>query len=203
MPADGQTGCTSGGFDAPRKRDIADPYWNAWSWDVLDHAGQYPPGNPKHPAFGFRQTEVKHFVADVLEAASSAGIPKAMLYGHQIPGEVISAGRLRSGGDPIWTGWSEDCGTLGITRFGPIDPAKLTQYCNNWGIFEWHPGPGAKPDEQRLYNYARRDVDAYFSHGAHVLFPGWWVVGGVHAPTFPLNDSLFAKALHDWVASRQ
>ncbi|MDR3710899.1 MAG: hypothetical protein P4L33_21570 [Capsulimonadaceae bacterium] len=201
-PVDGDQGVTAGGFDAPRLRDPANPFWNAWSWDVLDHGGQYPPGNPSYPAFGFRQVEVKHFVGDVLAAAEGAGIPKRMLYAHQIPGEAVNAGRLRSGGDPIWTGWADECGTLGITRFGAIDPGRLTQYCDNWGIFEWHPAPRAKPDDRRLYDSGLRDVTLYFSHGAHVLFPGWWYAGGGHDPIFPLNDSLFANALKEWIASQ-
>jgi hypothetical protein len=200
-PADELRGSIGGGFDAPRKRDVADPFWNAWSWDVLDHNGAYPPGNPAHPAFGFRQVEVKHFVGDVIAAAADTGIPNAMLYAHQIPAEAVSPSRLRSGGDPIWTGWYEPGNTLGITRFGPIDPAKLTQYCDNWGIFEWHPAPNVAPDDAHLYATAMTDLNAYTAHGAHVLFPGWWQANGENNPTFPLNDSQFARALKDWVAS--
>jgi hypothetical protein len=202
-PDEGAFGNTPGGFDAPRSRDIANPYWNAWSWDVLDHGDKYPPGNPAHPAFGFRQAEVKHFVSDVMETAAKAGIPKSMLYAHQIPTETVGAARLRSGGDPIWTGLFDDTGSLGITRFGPIDASLVAQYSRNWGIFEWHPAPGAKPDAQGLYDATTRDLNADVKQGAHVFFPGWWQLAGAIEPTFPLNDSNFARALKDWINAQK
>lgn len=196
-------GATPSGFDAPRRRDPADRFWNAWSWDVPDHGGQYPPGNPGRPSFGFRQCEVKHFVADVLQEAIRAGIPKTMLYSHQIAGEDVSAGRGRSGADPIWTGWYEPSGTLGITRFGSINVPKMTQYSHDWGIFEWHPAPGAKPDDPAVYAATMKALDTYIPAGGHVFFPGWWQSGGKQDAVMPLNDSRFAAALHDWIASQK
>ncbi|BDI33095.1 hypothetical protein CCAX7_51460 [Capsulimonas corticalis] len=196
-------GATPGGFDAPRKRDPADKFWNAWSWDVPDHGGQYPPGNPDHPAFGFRQFEIKHFVADVMRAAIRAGIPQSILYAHQIPGEEVSPGRVRSGGDPIWTGRYDPSGALGITRFGPIDVAKLTQYSHDWGIFEWHTAPNMKADDHAVYDATIKALDAYVPAGGHVFFPGWWQAGGKLDSVMPLNDSQFAVALRDWIASHQ
>jgi hypothetical protein len=193
-------GFTEGGFDAPRVRLPADPYWRAWSWDVPDQGGQYPPGSPEHPAFGFRQFEDQHFVSDVLDQAARAGIPVHMLYAHQIAAEQVSPGRCRSGADPAWTGFYAPAGTLGITRFGPIDVAKLTQYSHNWGIFEWHPRPGSKPDDPQLYSATKMALDAYSQAGGHVFFAGWWRANGEIDPTFPLNGSQFAKALHDWLA---
>jgi hypothetical protein len=196
-------GATPGGFDAPRRRDPADKFWNAWSWDVPDHGGQYPPGNPDRPAFGFRQFEVKHFVSDVLREAIKSGIPAAMLYAHQIPGEEVSPSRVRSGGDPIWTGRYEPSGALGITRFGPIDVSKLTQYSRDWGIFEWHPAPDRKPDDPAVYDATMQALDADVPAGGRVFFAGWWKARGELDAVMPLNDSRFAAALHDWIASHQ
>ena len=107
LPAAGATGNTTGGFDAPRVRDPASAYWNAWSYDVLDHHGVYPAGNPSAPAFGFRQVMVKHFVNDLLGWVVAAGVPKEIVYAHQIPGETAGANRLRTGADPMWTGKTE------------------------------------------------------------------------------------------------
>lgn len=196
-------GFTSGGFDAPRRRDTADRYWNAWSWDVPDHGGRYPPGNPQQPAFGFRQFEVKHFVSDILDQAARSGIPKTMLYAHQIPSEQVSPTRARSGADPIWTGRYEPAGTLGITRFGPIDVSKLTPYSHDWGIFEWHPMPGAKPDDPALYDATLKALNTDTAAGGHIFFAGWWQAAGKIERTFPLNDSRFAAALHDWIAAHK
>lgn len=196
-------GATPGGFDAPRRRDIAEKFWNAWSWDVPDHGGQYPPGNPDHPAFGFRQFEIKHFVADVIHEAVQAGIPQALLYAHQIPGEEVSPSRVRSGGDPIWTGRYDPSGTLGITRFGPIDVSKLTQYSHDWGIFEWHPAPNRKPDDPAVYDATMKALDAYVPAGGHIFFAGWWEARGKLDSVMPLNDTRFAAALHDWIASHK
>lgn len=201
-PTSGE-GLIAGGFDAPRKRLPADRYWRAWSWDVPDQGGKYPPGNPENPAFGFRQFEVKHFVSDVLDEARRAGIPKTMLYAHQIAAEQVSPGRCRSGADPIWTGYYAPSGTLGITRFGPIDVAGLTQYSHNWGIFEWHPMPNAKPDDPALYDATIKAMNTYTRNGGRMFFPGWWRAGGKIEPIFPLNDSRFAAALHDWIAARK
>ncbi len=193
-------GATPGGFDAPRKRDVADKFWNAWSWDVPDHEGQYPPGNPARPTFGFRQFEVKHFVSDVVGEAIGAGLPQTMLYTHQIAAEEVNSGRCRSGADPIWTGWYEPSGTLGITRFGSINVSKMTQYSHDWGIFEWNPAPGAKADDGAIYNATIKDLDTYIPAGGHVFFPGWWKAKGELDSVMPLNDSRFAVALHDWIA---
>ena len=94
-----------------------------------------------------------------------------MLYAHQIPGEEISPGRVRSGGDPIWTGRCDSTGTLGITRFGPIDVAKLTQYSHDWGIFEWHTAPNMKADDHAVYDATLQALDAYIPAGGPRLFP--------------------------------
>ncbi|PQV64307.1 hypothetical protein B1R32_106153 [Abditibacterium utsteinense] len=196
-------GATLGGFDAPRKRDVASKFWNAWSWDVPDHGGQYPPGNSGRPAFGFRQFEIKHFVSDVVREAIRAGLPQSMIYTHQIAAEEVNAGRCRSGADPIWTGLYEPSGTLGITRFGSIDVSKMTQYSHDWGIFEWNPAPGAKADDPAAYGATLKDLDAYIPAGGHVFFPGWWKAKGELDSVMPLNDSRFAAALQDWIASHQ
>ena len=45
-PAAGATGNTAGGFDAPRVRNTSNAFWNAWSYDILDHNSVYPTGNP-------------------------------------------------------------------------------------------------------------------------------------------------------------
>ncbi|HEY1683794.1 MAG TPA: hypothetical protein VGG19_03445 [Tepidisphaeraceae bacterium] len=195
-------GYTSAGFDAPRHRDAANKYWNAWSWDIPDHHGQYPPGNPAHPAFGFRQMEIAHFVSDVLSSVQRTGIPANQLYAHQIPGEFSNSARFRSGADPIWTAYFPAGGTLGITRFGPLDVNKLTQYSHNWGIFEWHPNPLLKPTDPRLYQTSTNALNLYSSNGCQVLFPGWWNADAEISKIFPLDDSLFARAIHDWLAAQ-
>lgn len=196
-------GYTAGGFDAPRQRDPQNKYWCAWSWDVTDHAGQYPPGNPDHPAFGFRQVEIKHFVSDVLDQIHQAGIPLNLIYAHQIPGEAVGARRALSGADPIWTGYYQPANTLGITRFGPINPAKITQYTHNWGIFEWHPKPFSKPDDPALYKATIDALNLYDRNGCRVLFAGWWRPNGKIEDIFPLNNSQFARAIHDWLATQK
>ncbi len=201
-PASGP-GCTAGGFDAPRVRVPSDRFWQSWSWDVLDQNGKYPPGNPASPAFGFRQCEVKHFVSDILDQVRRAGIPANLLYAHQIPSEQVSATRCRSGADPLWTGFYAPSGTVGITRFGPINTAGITQYSHNWGIFEWHPAPGAKPDDPALYAATRSQLDTYAAAGGHLFFAGWWTVSGAKSdPIFPLNNSGFGTGMRDWLASR-
>lgn len=202
MPSSGP-GFTAGGFDAPRLRAPADRFWQSWSWDVLDQGGKYPPGNPLHPAFGFRQYEVKHFVSDLMDQIRASGIPANLLYAHQIPSEQVSITRCRSGADPIWTGFYGPSGSVGITRFGPINTAGITQYSHDWGIFEWHPAPNAKPDDPALYAATRGQLDTYAAAGGHLFFAGWWAVSGAPAdPTFPLNNSGFGNGMRDWLASR-
>ncbi|MEI8206557.1 MAG: PA14 domain-containing protein [Kiritimatiellales bacterium] len=205
------TGFTAGGFDAPRVRRTNEAYWLAWSWDLLDHGPinnfSSPAGNPRVPAFGFRQQMVRHWCTDTLNWVRDEGIPAELLYAHQIPGEVITASRIRSGATPVWTGYYEPGQTVGITRFGLIEPDLMQQYARRWGIFEWHPrswsasrGPTYDTD---LYNDTLTSLDRYYWGGARVLFPGWWSTNSITSgTTFPLNDSGFARGLKDWLAAR-
>ena len=200
-------GFTEGGFDAPRKVDKS-AWWHAWSWDYYDENKHEPPGNPKLPAFGFRQCETAHWVQDMFTIAIKAGLPKELMFAHQIPGEVVGAPRDRSSASPVWSGYLPFNGTVGITRFGPIDPKLLTQYTSlnpesrGWGIFEWHPKPNAKPDEPALYDAATRDLHTYYNARCHHLFAGWWRVGKPpEKDIFPLRDSEFAKAIKSFLAS--
>lgn len=200
------TGFTDGGFDPPRMRNITNNYWQAWSWDVLDQ-NAYPPGNPLHPAFGFRQTMVHNWCCDTLDWVREEGVPANMLYTHQIPAEVVTASRLRSSASPIWTGSYAPSGTEGITRFGLIDPNLLLRYERQWGIFEWHPRPwnanrGASYNTD-LYNDTIQSLNSYYWSGARVLFPGWWTTNTIHTgETFPLADSTFASGIKDWLTAQ-
>lgn len=194
-------GFTAGGFDAPRVRNASGAFWKSWSWDVFDQGGAYPSGNPANPAFGFRQQMTKNYIKDVFKAYADGGLPTEDMYPHQIPGEVISAGRLRSGADPIWTGHLASSNNVGITRFGYIDPAKVTQYGPSWGIFEWHPMPFAKPTNQALYNTATSHLNTYYQRGCHALFPGWWRYN--KDTVFYLPDSKFADAIKDFMVARK
>ena len=167
-------------------------------------------GNPAHPAFGFRQFEVKHFVEDMFAIAAEAGLPKNEFFAHQIPGEAVGTPRCRSSASPAWTGYLEINGSVGITQFGPTDVTRLTQYANldpnspGWGIFEWHPLYKAGPQDQELYDIALRDLLNYYQNGCHHLFAGWWHLAEEvpKEKIFHLRDSLFAKAIHDFLATR-
>ena len=200
LPAAGATGNTSGGFDAPRVRNPLNAYWNAWSYDLLDHNGVYPSGNPTAPAFGFRQMMVKHFVNDLLEWMVATGIPKEIVYAHQIPGETAGATRLRTGADPMWTGETDFNGHLGVTRFGSFPYGTALTYSQNWGIFEWHPDPGATANDPKLYNSTLSSLPSYYANGPRVLSPAG--SENTNGTTFLLTDSNFAVGLHDWLAAQ-
>ena len=201
-PATGR-GATEGGFDAPRTRD-ASLWWLAWSWDVNDRKG-YPPGNPAHPAFGFRQVMVAHYVQDLFDVCIAEGLPKELMFPHQIPGEIVGEARCRSSASPAWTGYLPRSGNVGVTRFDRFDPKVATQYTalspetRNWGIFEWHPLPNSKPQDPKLYDRATQDLNTYYNARCHYLFAGWWGDTG----SFPLDGSNFAKAIKDFLASRE
>ena len=197
-------GFTAGGFDAPRILDASSGFWSAWSYDIGDQ-GVNPFGNPTTPAFGFRQTMVHNFVRDLSDVMASAGIPREMIYAHQIPGEALgvfngSNTRERSSASPVWSGLLEKSNTVGITRFGSIDPKLLTQYADNWGIFEWHTKPNAAKMATKLYDFTKTDLTSYYANKCHYLFPGWWQKDSVDR-IFPLNDSNFAIAISDFIKS--
>ncbi len=201
-------GYCQGGFDAPRVLYYKDKFWKAWSYDIPDQGGHYPEGNPENPAYGFRQVMVRNFVRDLFDVLADAGIPRHMMFAHQIPGEALGnftgqAGRNRSSASTIWTGYLEKSETVGITRFGNLDPALVTQYAGDWGIFEWHPLPNPHLSIQNLYNTSRSHLDKFYANQCHILFPGWWDVTLPAADeTFPLNDSDFGRAIGDFMSSR-
>jgi hypothetical protein len=115
----------------------------------------------------------------------------------------VSAARGLSGADSIWTGYYEPGATVGLTRFGPINVQEITQYSHNWGIFEWHPKPYSKPNDPILYKAATDALNLYYQNGCHVLFAGWWEGDGETKDIFPLNDSQFARAIHDWLRAQK
>ena len=201
-------GFTENGFDAPRNLNPGSKFWNAWSYDIPDHGGQYPAGNPNAPAFGFRQNMVRNFVRDLFDVLITEGIPKNLLYAHQIPGEALDnftgeAPRNRSSASTVWTGYLDKNETVGITRFGGIDPLIMTQYADDWGIFEWHTKPFAPANSQELYDVSLQDLNSYYDNNCHFLFPGWWT--NYPPPSdaiFPLNDSKFSEAIGDFMGSR-
>jgi hypothetical protein len=201
-------GSVAGGFDAPRHRD-ASAWWTTWSWDYDDRGKQFPPGNPAAPAYGFRQVMIANFVRDKFKLFAEQGLPRELMFPHQIPGEAVGDKRCRSSASPIWSGYLPLSGNVGITRFGPIDPALLTQYSrldphsSGWGIFEWHPRPNSKPEDQQLYDTALHDLQTYYAAGCHALFAGWWRNEKTDRNIFPLDDSAFARAIHDFLASRK
>ncbi len=206
-------GATPGGFDAPRVRNHS-RWWRAWDWTYQGHHNSFPPGNPSHPAYGFRECEVAHFVRDVADLLIAEGLPKELLYAHQIPAELLGdmpggANRALSSASTIWSGYLPQNGHVGITRFGPIDTSMITQYSRNWGIFEWHPAPNRPPESPILYHAALHDLRTFVASGCHLLLPGWWNVpvnGRYHdahvRKVFPLNDSNFAKAIKTFLAEQ-
>ena len=202
-------GHTQGGFDAPRVMNVRDRFWEAWTYDIPDQGGKYPDGNPGNPGYGFRQNLVRNFVRDMFEVLAEAGLPGEMMYAHQIPGEALgnftgAGGRNRSSASTIWTGYLEKSGTVGITRFGDIDPALVTQYAPDWGIFEWHTLPNPHLQFGDLYATSMNHMNKFYAAHCHILFPGWWK-DEAPAPdeTFPLNDSKFAQAIGDFMQARE
>jgi len=198
-------GATPGGFDAPSVRNHS-RWWRAWDWTYQGNGNHYPPGNPYHPAFGFREFEVAHFVRDVAGRLVAEGLPRDMIYAHQIPAELLGdekwgSRRALSSASNIWTGYLPANGHLGITRFGSLPTKFMTQYSHNWGIFEWHPLPNSPPESSKLYDAAMRDLKSFTAHGCRALFPGWWHADRV-GKTFPLNDSALARAIKDFLALR-
>ena len=202
------SGFCAGGFDAPRILDANAKFWKSWSYDIADQGGKYPAGNPEAPAYGFRQNLTRNYVRDLFDVIASKGIPREIMFGHQIPSDDFgdftgAGGRNRSSASTVWSGYLEKSKTVGITRFGDIDPALMTQYANDWGIFEWHTAPNADPNTQELYTASFNALNNYYQHKVHYLFPGWWIK---EVPDnnniFPLNDSRFADAIKDFMHAR-
>ena len=210
MPSEGQPGFIPDGFDAPRQVKTLSKWWRAWSWDYADQGGSYPSGNPTHPAFGFRQCLVQHFVQDVFNAFAAEGVPRNVMYAHQIPGEQVGMARCRSSASPVWTGYLPASGTVGVTCFGWFNPQRALQYSDltssngGWGIFEWHPRPNSTRDDPMLYDAAMKELIVYSRSGCRHLFAGWWSLQGSKADpkqTFWLNGSMFSKAIKTFLAT--
>ncbi|MDA7888831.1 hypothetical protein N9A86_05570, partial [Akkermansiaceae bacterium] len=196
-------GYTAGGFDAPR--DInGTAFWRAWSWDFADRGDTFPPGNPSAPAYGFRQTMIRNFVNDVLLWIEEEGIPAELITAHQIPAEMLfSDARARSSASPIWSGLSKCNGTVGITRYGTINNTQvqyITQYTDDWGIYEWHPRQG-ETDEAVLKNRTLQELDIIYDNNCRIVCPFTWN-SGVRHPEYPVANSGFAEGLKEWLAEK-
>jgi hypothetical protein len=200
---------TDAGFELPAP-DPLSAFWRAWVWVNQEQGGKYPPGHPAAPAFGFAQVMARNYVLDVFGWLADEGLPKERLYAHQVPTEALGNSPMallqaRTMAMGVWTGYAPASQTVGITRFGSIDPQLMTQYAPHWGIFEWHPQPAAAPQEQRLYAAAKRDLAVYAANGCRFLFPGWWHAAGkpnFDTATFPLPDSRFSEAIRDFLAAQ-
>ena len=149
-----------------------------------------------------------NFVVDMRRGGLKARLPANLLFAHQIPGETAGAARDRSGATPTWTGYLPFNGTVGVTRFGFFDPKLALQYTKanpqsrGWGIFEWHPKPFSEPDDPKLYQTASEHLRTYYQARCHHLFAGWWKPDPPKGKQdFPLADSVFAKAIKDFVSS--
>lgn len=208
-------GFTAGGFDAPRVRSAGNAFWQAWSWDTFDQGGayNYPVGNPAQPAFGFRQHLVRNYGRDMHDIMVEEGLPADHIFLHQIPGEFTSASRQRSGATPIWTGYLEKNGMLGITRFGTVpDINKMLQYVNltgkrnrGWGFFEWHPKPADTAGTLRdtaayiedSYTTTFSELGKLVPNRMRVVTPGWWDFSGTgfNWNTFPTWKSGMVEAI--------
>lgn len=208
-------GFTAGGFDAPRVRTAGNAFWKAWSWDTFDQGGayNYPAGNPAQPAFGFRQHLVRNFGRDMFDIMVGEGLPADSIFLHQIPGEFTSAGRQRSGATPIWTGYLEKNGMLGLTRFSTVpDINKMLQYVNltgkrnrGWGFFEWHPKPADTAGTLRdtsayiedSYTATFAELGKLVPSRMRVVTPGWWDFSGTgfNWNTFPTWKSGMVEAI--------
>jgi hypothetical protein len=201
-PEEGE-GYVAGGFDAPREMQPNNKFWNAWSYEVTAHDDEYPEGNPGNPAFGFRQHLVRNYIRDLFDILIEEGIPVKTMFAHQIPVEIImSELRELSSASPIWTGYMDKLQTVGITRFGNLDPSLVTQYADRWGIFEWHTSPETDPDSQKLYDISINALNLYYENKCQALMPGWWeTTPPDENTTFPLNDSKFADAIHNFMQS--
>lgn len=81
-----------------------------------------------------------HFnrLTDVMDWLLEAGVPAHLLCAHRIPAEAVSPDRLRSSASPTWTGFYQPAATVGITKFGMVDPDLMLRYAYSWGNFEWH-----------------------------------------------------------------
>ncbi|RKX42717.1 MAG: hypothetical protein DRP64_09375, partial [Verrucomicrobia bacterium] len=209
------TGFTAGGFDAPRVRIAGNPFWQAWSWDTFDQgsAYAYPVGNPDQPAFGFRQHLVRNFGRDMYDIMVEEGLPSDHIFLHQIPGEYINADRQRSGATPIWTGYLEKNGMLGLTRFGTVpDIGKMMQYVDltdkrnrGWSFFEWHPKPADTAGTLRdtpayiedSYNVTFKELGQLVPNRMRAVTPGWWDTSGAgfNWNTFPTYNSGMVEAI--------
>ncbi len=211
MPKKGK-GYISGGFDAPRVRKPGNSFWDVWDQSSTRGGGR-----------GFRQIMINNWVKDELRWMTEVGIPADRLFSHQIPGEYISPERLFTSGSPLWTADVEPYGGVGITAFGsltwdvpwfqggqPLLFKSITVLDKNWGIFEYHPQPGATtvdylgayfkegktPPPLLNYNICMKALKTSYPYRPHILAPGWWN----DTTTFIVNNSVFAKAIKDFRA---
>lgn len=209
MPESGPA-FVKGGFQLPAP-DPLSAFWRAWTWVNQEQRGEYPPGNPSAPAFGFAQVMSRNYVNDFFAWLIAEGLPADRLYAHQVPCEALGDSpvgvmQARTMAMNVWTGYVPASETVGITRFGHIDPKLMTHYAKHWGIFEWHPQPNVAPDSQRLYESAKSDLEEYTAHGCRYLFPGWWHPKdkpNKDTHIFQLPDSRFTEAIRDFLAAQK
>ncbi|MBD3188356.1 hypothetical protein GF325_16090 [Candidatus Bathyarchaeota archaeon] len=165
-----------GSVDPPRKAIKSNPWWEEWT--------------------DFRIFHVKQNVEAEASWLVDVGIPKNKIYSHQILSTPGSDKARYHRCDPLETADIEN-GTIGITRYGLIEPGVFKEINNradfNWGIFEWNIGSRR---DQSYENYMFM-LKSMYQYGIKVICPYAW-----HEYLWSnlqiSNNTAFKNAVHDF-----
>jgi hypothetical protein len=168
------------------------------SWAAVDPPRVYAEGNTWWEEWtDFRIQLVRNNVEAQARAVYEEGIPRELIYAHQILDEPSSKTARYIRCDTLATANIEH-GRIGITRYGLIDAQRFkTIYDSagfNWGIFEWNIN-SATLNTYENYLYMFR---AMYQYGVRVICPYAWWSGWPYEVLSMMDNADFKRAIRDF-----
>ncbi len=180
-----------GGFDAPRKPQPGDPFWEVWK--------------------EFREKMIQNYLSDFSRwITADSRVPASRMYTHQIPGDFLFGGkdrrRLETSASPLETAFNQPLASAGVTVFDTWDGkrhshtsdpemfSRLMRSGMRWGILEYSPSVPAGGDENYYFDELRK-VNSFHPS---ILAPFAWTTAP-EQKQYQIQGTAYERALRAFV----